>query len=80
MAIGGGLKRDRRHIMTQYRNLSGDSGVVAYEISDGSIEVQFSDGSVYLYTNDSAGGANIEKMQRLAEDGEGLTSFINRLK
>ena len=49
-----------------------------YEIGPDSITVMFSDGSIYLYTYQSAGSANIEHMKRLAIDGEGLNSFINR--
>jgi hypothetical protein len=65
--------------MERYKNLSGDSGVAAYEIGQGSITVQFKDGAVYLYTNQSTGAANIAEMQRLAVAGQGLNSFINRI-
>ena len=65
--------------MEHYKNLGGDSGVVAYEIGQGSITVQFKDGSVYLYTNQSAGAASIAEMQRLAKAGQGLNSFISRV-
>jgi len=65
--------------MEHYKNLGGDSGVAAYEIGPGSITVQFKDGSVYLYTDQSAGAASIAEMQRLAKDGQGLNSFINRV-
>ena len=64
--------------MERYRNRGGDSGIVAYELGSDSITVKFSDGSVYLYTNQSAGSANIERMKQLAVSGEGLNSFINR--
>ena len=64
--------------MERYRNRGGDSGIVAYEKGPDSITVKFSDGSVYLYTNQSAGSANIEHMKRLSITGEGLNSFINR--
>jgi hypothetical protein len=65
--------------MERYRNLGGDSGVVAYEIGDDSIMVQFRDGSLYLYNYQSAGRDNIEHMKELAVSGEGLNSFINRV-
>lgn len=65
--------------MTTYKNLGGDSGVASYEIGEESIEVQFNDGMIYLYTDDSAGSENIEEMKRLAIAGEGLNSFINRV-
>lgn len=64
--------------MERYRNLGGDSNVAAFELGNGSITVQFNDGSVYLYTNQSAGQANIIELQRLAQVGQGLNSFINR--
>lgn len=64
--------------MERYANLGGDSGVVGYEIGNDFIRVQFSDGSVYLYTNASAGAENIEQMKRLARNGQGLNAFINR--
>ena len=41
--------------MERYRNLGRDSNVAAFEIGNGSITVEFNDGSQYLYTNESAG-------------------------
>jgi hypothetical protein len=64
--------------MEHYKNIGGDSGVAGYEIGQGSITVQFKDGAAYLYTNQSAGSANISEMQRLAIAGQGLNSFISR--
>jgi hypothetical protein len=61
----------------RYKNLSGDSGVVQYQLSEGTILVQFSDGSLYEYTNESAGGNAIAAMHRLAVAGRGLSSFIS---
>jgi hypothetical protein len=65
--------------MERYKNLSGDSNVIAYEIAQGSITVQFGDGSIYLYTIQSSGSANIAEMQRLAIVGQGLNSYIGRV-
>lgn len=65
--------------MERYKNLGSDSGVTAFEIAEGSITVEFSDGSLYFYTNQSAGSENIAEMQRLARAGQGLNSFINRV-
>jgi hypothetical protein len=62
--------------MERYANLSGDSGVALYEIGSDSIRIQFSEGSVYLYTCSSAGAGNIERMKKLASAGRGLSSFI----
>ena len=64
--------------MTRYKNINGDSGVYAYETSPTSITVQFSSGWFYLYNYGSAGTANIETMKRLAAQGDGLNSFINK--
>ena len=64
--------------MDRYKNLGGNSGVVGYEIADTSIKVGFRDGSIYLYTYQSAGGENIEHMKKLAVAGQGLNSFIGR--
>jgi len=65
--------------LERYRNIDGDSGVYAYEYGDDFIRVEFSTGSIYLYTSDSAGADNIEHMKRLAINGDGLNSFINRV-
>ncbi len=63
--------------MEPYGNLGGNSGVEAYEIGPDFIRVQFSTGSVYLYTYESAGSHSIEQMKELAIRSEGLNSFIN---
>ena len=63
--------------MERYKNLGGDSGVVAYELATGCIVVQFKDGWKYEYTNQSAGAAAVAKMHRLAAAGQGLNSFIS---
>ncbi len=65
--------------MERYKNIDGDSGVMAYEIGNDSITVQFSTGAIYLYTCQSAGEANIEQMKQLAIAGNGLNSFIMRV-
>jgi hypothetical protein len=64
--------------MERYRNLSGDSGVYAFETGSDYIVVQFIKGGSYLYTYRSAGRANIEQMKALAGRGAGLGTFINR--
>ena len=50
---------------------------LAYEVGSKFIRIQFTSGSVYLYTYDSAGEDDIEEMKELAKEGEGLTRFIN---
>ena len=64
--------------MQRYKNRSGESGVVAYDIDAGQIIVEFRNGERYLYTEDSAGAANVAQMQALAEAGHGLSSFISQ--
>ncbi len=63
--------------MKTYKNLGGDSGIIAYEFGADFIRVKFSDGSLYLYTHTSAGIQNIKTMKQLARNGEGLNAFIN---
>jgi len=64
--------------MHRYRNMSGESGVVAYDIDSDSITIQFTGGDRYLYTERSAGPENIAKMQELAREGRGLSTFVSQ--
>ena len=64
--------------MERYKNLSGSSGVLAYEIVAGALTVQFVDGWKYLYSNRSAGAANVAQMCKLAAAGRGLCTFISQ--
>jgi hypothetical protein len=63
--------------MQRYRNLSGNSGVAAYETGADFIRIQFADGGIYRYDNASTGPRNIEELKRLAARGQGLATFIN---
>jgi hypothetical protein len=65
--------------LVPYKNLGGDSGVIAYEIGPNSIKVQFRDGSIYLYDYTSPGMNDVEQMKNLAMRGEGLNSYISRV-
>lgn len=65
-------------LVTPYENLAGDAGVAAYEIAEESIEVEFTGGSAYLYDYDRPGRPEVEAMKRLARQGRGLSTFINR--
>jgi hypothetical protein len=65
--------------MQRYKNLSGESGVIAYDIGDRSITIRFTGGDRYLYTDQSAGAENIAEMQRLATLGSGLSTFISQV-
>lgn len=68
--------------MEPYRDLGGDSGVVAYEIGNDYIKVQFKDGQwrLYTYTYQSAGTSAVEAMKGLARQGKGLNSYISTNK
>lgn len=63
--------------MERYSDLDRDSGVAAYESGSDYIRVQFSDGTIYLYTYRSAGHRHIEEMKVLAKRGDGLNAYIN---
>ena len=63
--------------MEKYKNLGGDSNVMQYQLGEGSILVMFGDGSLYEYTNSSAGPSAISTMHRLAVAGRGLNGFIS---
>jgi hypothetical protein len=64
--------------MKRYRNLSGDSGVVAYDIGKDYVDVKFRNGDVYRYDRDTPGADHIENMKLLALAGKGLSSYISR--
>ncbi|GAB3922666.1 hypothetical protein [Mucilaginibacter myungsuensis] len=65
--------------MVPYKNSAGNSGVVAYDISDDRIAVQFIGGDIYVYSYASAGKRNVEQMKKLALAGNGLSTFISRV-
>ncbi len=64
--------------MTPYENQGGTSPIRAFEIGDDSILVKFTGGSLYLFTYQSAGSANVEQMKKYAMFGHGLYGFISR--
>jgi hypothetical protein len=63
---------------TSYRNLSGDAGIVDYELLEDSLILTFKGGERYLYTEKSVGQANLDAMRHLAVSGRGLTTFVNQ--
>lgn len=67
--------------MEHYKNLSGVSNVVAYELGQGSIIVRFASGVYrnYVYNSSRPGAAMVREMQRLAVAGRGLNSYIGRV-
>lgn len=64
--------------MKPYKNLSGNSGIKAYELLNDGLKIQFVDGSVYLYNIAFNGENAIKIMKALAKKGIGLTTYINR--
>ena len=64
--------------MKQYKDITGTSGVTAYEENSDSISIEFNHEAVYLYTYSSAGKRAIEKMKKLAGAGKGLSTYISQ--
>jgi hypothetical protein len=65
-----------RNGMQRYRNLSGHSGVRAYECSPGFIKVRFTNGETYVYDDTTPGRRDVARMQALAIAGRGLSTYI----
>ena len=63
--------------MKPYGNRNGDSGVIAYDYGRDWIRLRFVGGNVYQYTARGIGAANLKTMKRLADSGDGLTTFVN---
>ena len=64
--------------MRRYKNISGDSGVLTYQMGEDHILVTFRNGNTYRYTNKSAGKVHIAKMKALAQEGLGLSTYISQ--
>jgi hypothetical protein len=64
--------------MKRYRNLDGNSGVTAYESGDGFIRIRFVNGETYEYTDEVTGRAHVANMQKLAQAGLGLATYVSR--
>ena len=64
--------------MQLYKNISGRSGVLGYEIGHGSIKVKFHNGETYLYNTQLPGPTHVDRMQALAARGKGLATYISR--
>lgn len=63
--------------MKTYKNLSGKSGVLAYEVGKTYIRIKFSgDSMVYTYDYKRPGKQLVEEMKELALKGRGLSDFI----
>lgn len=68
--------------MQPYSNLSGESGVLAYQNGSDYIVIQFKTGqyTFYKYTYSTAGSSTIEHLKNLAQQGRGLNSYISTYK
>lgn len=64
--------------LQRYANRSGHSGVAGYAAGRDAITLEFTDGTVYLYSYDCPGRRHVERMKTLASDGSGLGTYINR--
>lgn len=64
--------------MQPYQNSNGSSNIESYEIGDNYLKVGFSNGDIYVYTNDSAGEEIVDQMKGMAQSGNGLNGFINK--
>ena len=65
-------------MMQPYKNLSGISGVVAFESGDRHIDIEFEGKQRYRYDYTTPGQKEVEIMKSLAQRGKGLATFINQ--
>jgi hypothetical protein len=63
--------------MEKYKNRKGDSGVQSYEIGSDFIIVQFINDGSYLYNYKIPGSSHVERMKKLAIEGQGLSTYIS---
>jgi hypothetical protein len=63
---------------TSYGDRSGRSGVVAYEIRDDEMDVEFANGDIYRYDEITPGPVDLELMKRYARAGRGLSTYISK--
>lgn len=64
--------------MQPYQSADSDSGIAAYESGPGWIHIRFRGAGTYRYDDRHPGAEHVLEMQRLAEAGDGLNSYINR--
>lgn len=65
-------------VMTPYRNLSRDSGVLEYESGPDYIKVRYRDGSTYVYDHRAPGQHHVAQMKQRAVAGRGLATYISQ--
>ena len=64
--------------MKRYQGNDADSGIVGYDCGPGWIDVCFRHGGIYRYDDRHPGAVHVMEMQRLAEAGDGLNTYINQ--
>ena len=64
--------------MKKYKGKSGNNGGTAYEILEKEIILEFKYQDLYLYDYTKPGKKHVEQMKILAEDGKGLTKYVNQ--
>lgn len=65
--------------MVLYKNLRGNSGVLAYEILEDRIILLFKGTArTYSYSYSKAGRFHVDNMKKMAKAGHGLNSYVNR--
>ena len=66
--------------MKTYRDGDNNSNIMGYEYGESWIRVYFRDNSEYEYTGGSCTQYTINQMKLLADQGDGLNSFISKNK
>ena len=66
--------------MREYKDLTGNSGVIGYEIFENTIDVQFANGRTYTYEKRNIGEVDFAVMKALAEAGAGLCGHISKMR
>jgi hypothetical protein len=68
---------NKKNTMQTYTDRDNNSNIRGYRYSADWIIVYFKDSSEYTYTVSSAGSSIISTMKNLADNGDGLNSFIS---
>jgi hypothetical protein len=62
-----------------YKSKSPNTGVSSYELLDDAILLEFTDHKFqYLYNAEKPGSKHVAIMRKLAEQGKGLSTYINQ--
>ncbi len=66
--------------MKPYKDSDNDSNIEAYEYGDNWITIRFKDDSEYDYSDEVVSHYVLNQMKLLADEGDGLNTFINKNK